>query len=434
MNIETLTLVKSEVQQPETPSVPKSAPHSELPRSDFRLPTFLCLLTLVGGIVLRLVHWAKFQGVGFDESLYRHYLAQLVQVGLGGYPDIVEHYMGVQAKLPGSILPPTRFLYIFCAYCWHGAFGGDLLGSFYAVSRLFSVLTLAVAGGFARRLLASDRWLALGAFALFAFSPLQIHMAQHALADGFFEFFALGTLWALWECLRQPGHRGWLAAYAAGLALMVLTKENAFFVFVAILGLLLANIWLKFGTPTRALLALTILGPLVGVAVLVNLAGGLRPLLDVYLLGVPKNMKLAYAIATGDGPWHRYLLDLLTVSPLVFLLAAGMAFRLRLGRETDRAYLFGLVFIAASYALMCNVKYGMNLRYAVMWDLPLRVLAVGQLGRLAASAGRWQTLVFAGAIAALCGYDVYQYHRLAVDFPLYELAPADLLRALQVLK
>ena len=395
---------------------------------------WLAVLIAAAGIALRLVHWAAYRDMGFDEALYAHYLGQMLKVGLTGYPDIVDAYLALQAKLPGSILPPTRFLYIFCAYGWHGVFGGDPLACFYAVSRLFSVLTLGVAGLFARRLLAFDRRLAPGAFALMAFSPLQIHMAQHALADGFFECFVLGTLWALWECLRQPGHRGWLAVYAAGLALMVTTKENAFFVFAAILALLAANVWLRFGTTTRALLVLTVFGPLAGVAVLVNLSGGVRPLLDVYLLGVPKNLKLEYAIATGDGPWHRYLLDLLTVSPLVLLLAVGMAFRLRAGREQDRPYLFGLVFIAASYALMCNVKYGMNLRYATMWDLPIRVLAVGQLGLLAARWGRWQTTAFTAAVVYLCGYDLYQYYRLAVAYPLYELAPAGLLHALQILK
>lgn len=421
---------------PPTVSDPSVRPAGQPPRGAFRM-TFggwLAVLIAAGGVTLRLVHWAAFRGCGFDETLYAHYLGQMIKVGLTGYPDIVDAYLALQTKLPGSILPPTRFLYIFCAYCWHHVFGGDALTCFYAVSRLFSVLTLGVAGLFARRLLAFDRRLALGAFALMAFSPLQIHMAQHALADGFFEFFVLGTLWALWECLRQPGHRGWLAAYAVGLALMVTTKENAFFVFVAILALLAANVWLRFGTTTRALLVLTVLGPLAGVAVLVNLSGGVRPLLDVYLLGVPKNLKLGYAIATGDGPWHRYLLDLLTVSPLVLILGVGMAFQLRAGREHDRPYLFGLVFIAASYALMCNVKYGMNLRYATMWDLPLRLLAVGQLELLAARWGRWQTVAFAAAIFCLCGYDLYQYERLAVAYPLYELAPVDLLHALQVLK
>ena len=421
---------------PPPSAAPRRASVPAAPRAARWLPIegSLAILIAAAGIALRLVHWAGYRGMGYDESLYSHYLGQMLKVGLWGYPDIVDNYLAVQAKLPGSILPPTRFLYIFCAWVWHGLFGGEPLACFYAVSRLFSILTLGVAGGFSWRLLAFDRRLALGAFALMAFSPLQIHMAQHALADGFFECFALGTLWALWECLRQPGHRGWLGAYAAGLALMVMTKENAFFVFVAILALLVTNVFIRFGTATRALWVLTILGPLAGVAVLVNISGGLRTLLDVYVLGVPKNLKLEYAIATGDGPWHRYLLDLLTVSPLVFLLAAGMAFTLRAGRERDRAYLFGLVFIAASYALMCNVKYGMNLRYATMWDLPLRVLAVGELGRLAARCGRWRTAVFAAAVVCLCGYEVYQYDRLAVAFPLYELAPMDLLRALQVLK
>ena len=385
----------------------------------------------LAGLTLRVCRWAKFQGQGFDESLYAYYLAQLLKVGLGGYPDIVDAYLVFQAKLEGSILPPTRFLYIFAAYGWHGLFGSEPLACFYAVSRVFSVGTLAVAGLFARRLL-PDRRMALGVFALMAFSPLQIHMAQHALADGFFEFFVLLTLWALWESLRQPGHRGWLAVYAAGLALMVTTKENAFFVFVAIIAMLVANRFLRFGTVNRALLVATFVGPLIGVVILTNLAGGLRTLLDVYLLGVPKNMHLQYAILTGDGPWYRYLIDLLTISPLVLLLACAMVFQLR---AEDRSLWFGLVFIVASYALMANVKYGMNLRYATMWDFSLRVLATAQVGLLAARVEkRWQLPLWTTMLVALCAFDLNQYYRLAVAFPLYELVPSDMLHALRMLK
>ncbi len=397
----------------------------------------LALLIAAAGIFLRVRPWAMWRQMGFDEAYYATYLDQLLQVGLGGYPDIVDAYKAHQATLVGSVLPPTRFLYIFCAYGWHGVFGGDPLQSFYAVSRLFSVLTLGLAGLFARRLLPDGR-LALGAFALMAFSPLQIHMSQHALADGFFEFWALGTLWALWECLQRPAHKGWLTAYAAGLALMVTTKENAFFVWIAIVALIVLNRWVRFGTVSRPLLVLTLVGPLVGVAVLVNLAGGVHELIDVYRLGVPKNLTLPYAIKTGDGPWYRYLLDLLTISPLVLLLAVGTAFQLRplpeVGRD-DRPLLFALGFIAASYVLMCNVKYGMNLRYATMWDLPLRALAMAQVGLLAMRVRvERRGLMLAVAVAGLCAFDLYQYYRLAVQNPLYELAPADLLHALKILK
>src|ERR671925_1447152 len=51
--------------------------------------------------------------IGFDEGLSREYVNALSKGGLSSYPDIVQGYIDVQKKLPGSILPPLRFLYIF---------------------------------------------------------------------------------------------------------------------------------------------------------------------------------------------------------------------------------------------------------------------------------------------------------------------------------
>ena len=66
-------------------------------------------------------------------------------------------------------------------------------------------------------------------------------------------------------------------------------------------------------------------------------------------------------------------------------------------RRTERALCFLLVFSVVSYLLMCNVKYGMNLRYGTIWDLPLRALAAAQLGLLAQRLdGAWRGRLFAG--------------------------------------
>ncbi len=70
------------------------------------------------------------------------------------------------------------------------------------------------------------------------------------------------------------------------------------------------------------------IGPLFGVATLVLLAGGITKLITAYELSVTHNYQLVYAITTGDGPWHRYLVDLLLVSPVVTLLAVAALFRL----------------------------------------------------------------------------------------------------------
>src|SRR5438067_1796335 len=57
--------------------------------------------------------WTK---IGFDEGLYREYVNALAKDGLSSYPAIVHGYIEIQKELPGSILPPLRFLYIFTAY------------------------------------------------------------------------------------------------------------------------------------------------------------------------------------------------------------------------------------------------------------------------------------------------------------------------------
>jgi 4-amino-4-deoxy-L-arabinose transferase-like glycosyltransferase len=371
----------------------------------------------------------KFDGIGFDEALYRGYVDYLIAGGLTSYPEIVDHYIEVQQKLTGSILPPVRFLYIFSGYLWHQVFGTEALEALHCVASLFSILTLLLATFFAWRL-KGPAW-ALGVAALMSFAPTQIHMSQHALVDGFFTFWALFCLCLLWENLRTPGNWPRLAAYALGLCCLVLTKENAFFVFVALLVIMAVNRWLAFGVVTRELLLCTVVGPLLGFVVLVFLAGGLETLRTTYQLSVSKNYQLAYAILTGDGPWHRYLVDLLLVSPVILLLALGAAFRLDRSQKPE---LFLFVFVAASYLIMCNIKYGMNLRYANMWDMPLRFLAFGQIIAFSARLQRYRTLILCGAVSLICAIELRQYIILFVQFPLYELVPEGLLRALHILK
>jgi len=370
-----------------------------------------------------------FTQVGFDEGLYRAYVNSLVKDGISSYPDMVEGYVATQKQLTNAILPPVRFLYIFAAYAWHSLFGCDALDALRQVSALFSVLTLGLAVMMAWRLRGST-W-ALGIGALMAFAPTQLHMSQHALIDGFFAFWALLCLWLLWETLQAP--RDWrrLVGYGLALGLLVITKENSVFVWLAIVVLILANRWLKFGTVTRELLLGTIAGPLLGVVILVFLAGGLMNLIEIYRLLVSKASQTPYAILTGDGPWYRYLVDLFLVSPVILILALGAIFRLD---RTKKPEIYMSIFIAASYLVMCNVKYGMNLRYANMWDMPLRFLAFSSLVALVAPLRRGQNIVLAAAVVLICAIELRQYYILAVQYPLYELITRDLMRALHILK
>jgi 4-amino-4-deoxy-L-arabinose transferase-like glycosyltransferase len=411
-----------------------------------RINIILLVVALAFGIFLRLTPHAfapgaplhvlaplhpqpAFVRLGFDEELYRKYTNGLISEGLSGYPAIVQAYMEVLKERTGSILPPLRFLYIFTAYVWHSLFGTEPLEALHQIASFFNILTLALVTLFAWRL-RGPSW-AIAIAALMAVAPTQVHMSQHALVDGFFTFWATLTLWLFWENLQAP--RNWLrlTGYVVALALLVLTKENSFFVWIALVVLLITNRWLQFGTVSRELLIATALGPLLGFVVLVFLSGGIDVLLQCYQLAVSKNLTLAYAIKTGDGPWHRYLVDLLLVSPIVLLLALGTVFRLN---RTMKPEWFMSIFITASYLVMCNVKYGMNLRYANMWDFPLRFLAFGEIVWLAGFAKQYRSAIIAGAIVLLAVIEFHQYIVLAVHYPLYELISHDLLEALKILK
>lgn len=370
-----------------------------------------------------------FTKVGFDEGLYRGYVNDLIRFGVTAYPDFAEHYVEVQTTLPTAILPPTRFLYIFASYLWHCVVGSDALTSLHDISSVFGILLLGLATLFAWRL--GGAVVALCVAALMACAPTQIHMTQHALIDGFFAFWATLSLWLLWENLRQPGRVGWLFAFGAALALLVVTKENAMFVYIGLLGLLAANYWLKFGTVTRELLATMVIGPLVGVVLLVTLCGSLQTTFHIYMLLVSKASVLPYAIATGDGPWYRYLVDLMIMSPVILVLAIGAVFQLKL---TNRAALYLLTFVVVSYLLMANVRYGMNLRYANIWDMPLRYLATLSLTSTSTAFGRRSNLVLGLMIGVVCAVELRQYVIFFVDHDLYELVTAGLLHAVNILK
>jgi dolichyl-phosphate-mannose-protein mannosyltransferase len=431
--------------------VPTVAPSSAsvVVRHPSRSPRFLIvslILVLLAGCFLRVpdyvftaahptLHWLaplhptpKFQSFGFDERLYRGYVSVLMLQGLGVYPELARHYIKEQTDLDSAILPPTRFFYIGAAYAWHLVWGTGPLKSLSAISSLCSILLLALSARFAWRL--GGGAIALYVTALMAFAPTQVHMSQHALIDGVFAFWATLSLWLLWENLQRPNRWPWLAAYGGALAVMVLTKENAMFAYFGILTLLAANHWLRFGRLTLSLCLATVLGPLLGVVILVTLCGGLGTTVEIYRLLVSKASVLEYAIVTGDGPWYRYLVDLMVVSPAILVLAIGGIFRLKV---TERAGLYLLLFVGASFLVMANIRYGMNLRYTNMWDFPLRYLAVlclwGIVPRKSAQA-LWMSL----CIIALCTLEVRQYDIFFVQNDLYELVPRDMLRAVKMLK
>ncbi|MGH7938579.1 MAG: phospholipid carrier-dependent glycosyltransferase, partial [Bryobacteraceae bacterium] len=188
-----------------------------------RLPPMLFAAHKAPLRLLSAIHFNPgFDGIGYDENLYRGYVDDLTRYGLISYPYFAERYLVVQTRLPGAILPPTRFVYVYSGYLCHLVFDTDSLTSLHIASSIFSILLLLLSCLFAWRL--GGAVMGISVTALMAFAPTQIHMSQHALIDGVFAFWATLSLWLLWENLQRPDRLRWLAAYGVALAVMVLTK------------------------------------------------------------------------------------------------------------------------------------------------------------------------------------------------------------------
>ncbi|MGB8168360.1 MAG: glycosyltransferase family 39 protein [Chthoniobacteraceae bacterium] len=410
----------------------------------WKIRAFAAALLLLG-CALRIVPWTSFQGMGYDESWYRKYLLALDAHGLAAYPDICAAYLadGADQQTLAKV-PPLRVLFVTSGWMWkRAAFGSaapaDLdapggteldpaLISLHRVSTVFGCIALIAAWALARRFFAQDE--ALGVLALFSCSPLLIHISQHALIDGVYGTCALLTLWTLIESLRTPVRPTWLAAFASSFALLVLAKENAIFVGAAIAAILCFARPLGLGAADRRHWSAAILGGLAAIAILAWAAGGFATTVAVYLLFIGKVQTLTYGHETGDGGWSRYLVDLMIFTPVTLCFALGGAFRTATETRGPRVF---LVFLGITYIAMCNVRYGMNLRYATIWEFPLRVLAVAQVTALASRFER-RPWIFAAFVVMLCAVDLAQYHHFFVTYRLYDLPTGDMLRTLKMLK
>ena len=400
---------------------------------EHRLEVAAALIILFVGVTLRIL---PFFGVPdrltVDEHLYMTNVRMLEQIGPFQYPVLVNTYVQTQAKMDMVMLPPTRFVYIFLGWAWDTVFHSGPRMSLRYVAGIFSVLSFLLSGLFAFRLGGSR--FALVVAALMAVSPMELMLAHRELVDGVFAFWALCSLWLLWENMQRPGRLGWLAAYGGSVAVMVLTKENAFFASFAMGGIICTAALfprLNLGKPTWSIVAATFVGGAAGVLVLISLAGDPRTLMEVYRLLVSKAEKMTFAYESGGGPWFRYIVDLMLVSPAVLLPAIGGIFGLR--RES-RQGIFLLLFVVFSCAVMVNVRNGMNLRYATMWDMPLRFLAAGPILQMAGAVRRAPVLAGVALVALIGGIELHQYWLLFVQHDLGDPITQFLMYALEIVR
>jgi hypothetical protein len=371
---------------------------------------------------------------GFDERIYVAYVDRLTENGIGSYPSVFHDYIEQVSKAETVFLPPSRAGYIVPAWLLTKLTKGDSYEALRIVAAAGTWLFAMAGFIFARRWVTPRMALAL--LGLLMCAPLQIHLSQFAFIDGVAAFCVLLTVASVWECLQQPHRIGWAITAAIGAWALVITKQEiAAFVGLYLIVALLLGKRLGFSTDRRPAFIALACASLLGVVTLILIAGGTSPFLETFRIYSERSQTLPYAIATGDGPWNRYLVELVLVSPLVFILALCGIFR---GQPVGSMGRYWLLFLVTTYALMCDVRYGMNLRYTAMWDFPLALFAVLAISSLTTRCRR-PTVWAAALTCVVCLMTFWQYKAIFLPRPgvpngLYDPVPEYMLRAVQVIK
>jgi len=390
----------------------------------------LLIAILLAGIFLRAWPSAGFHEVGYDEGIYTGYVKMAQKEGIWNYPDVVRAYLKWQEERSEAVVPPTRVGFLFPAVALASVTGLKPLVALHGVSLAASILLLLATAIIGYRLDGNERMLVLTA--LIAVAPLQIYLAQRSLVDGYFALWAVLCAWFLFESFRAPKKRGWLIAYGFSLFVLVLTKENAAFVFVALMATLMCLWAFGMGRLHLELLVASFLAPALAVVVLASYMGGLGEWIAFYRTFSQKSVQIPYVIQFQDGAWYRYLIDFTVLSPCIVALVFGRIFQLTKEAKAD---IFWALFLGFSFLAMSCIRYGMSLRFAAYWDEPMRWLAASHLlvfqRRFSPRVGMVVTVV---AVVLLATVDLIQYWQFFVKAGIYDPVSSHLLHVLKLVK
>lgn len=389
------------------------------------------LLVLILGFVMTIVS-PTLSAVAFraraDEGYYLAYAARLSEQGFGAFPALFRDYM--QDPIASSGYPsPHRLLTLSIdalAVRWWGPNFFSLqrvsvIAFLFLLAFLFVGLVHTVSGSVAC-------WTAL----LLAASPLHLGMARRALADSLTAAAMVGSLWIFIETLLtpRPSWRQWVGV-AGAFFLTFLTKESTLVLTPIALCLLLWQWFVERRPPTvRAIGACSIVP--VGLALLamswgVGSIGAIGQWLEKVDAATRNNQ---YALAFTQGPWFRFLIDYLLLSPwttLLYLLWIGYL----IGSRVTDARMWAWALVPLLF-LAWLAPFWKNVRNVLVLEFPMRLGAVLFLRSILNRwwGESWRATVGLGAIIGILMWlDLAAFRAFFLEAGIYDPVSAPLLAA-----
>jgi 4-amino-4-deoxy-L-arabinose transferase-like glycosyltransferase len=373
------------------------------------------ILLLFGVAVAKLLIGSLFHIVyhtGVDEGYYFSYSQKVLREGLPVFKGLLSTYLADNSFWGFPV--PLRFGFVIL-----GSFFFRVFGVSFTSLSLISYFSFFCAVFFAyrlsRRIFGENAAFLAGL--LFLASPLALALARRSLAD------SAGNLFLLTAFLLQIDYflgfpqwrKKWILAVFIFLA--VAFKETNILFILPLAVSSLAFLPLK---NIRQILSDWIVIYLVPVAAIFItykfLFGSFRDIFTV-LFFLPSANSQGYVAYFQSGPWFRYLLDFMLVSPWVTVLGLYYLVHVFI-KGLQKEKLAVALFIAVT--ILVHSFFPKNLRYISVVDYPLRIFAV--LALLGAGREKHKhVFLFAFSIVSfICVMELVNFSLLFVRHDLYD--------------
>lgn len=353
-----------------------------------------------------------------DEGSYLRYAARIARDGPQALPALAREHL--EDPLGRATEPPPIRL----AVVLPDALAVWLLGADYpSLQRvsLVAFLGLLIIAFLGFRQAAGDE-VAMGVTLLLAVSPLQLGMARRALGDSLNTTLWTASILLCTEGLANAWRRGWLLVGAVFGVTMLVKEANLILVPIA-LALVAIDVLRRRRPPSPYALAGTTVVPLALATVATVLAAGdVGTAIENVRATFTQAAENTYAVRFGGGPWYRYVVDFLLLSPWTTLLYVTWLGMLAATRRTDpRLLAWTLLPILYLVALSPTARF---VRWAMPLDVPIRLGAVLSIaGILRERAAVAQVAV----LGILMLVDVRSFLNLFVTASIYDPTSAILL-------
>jgi hypothetical protein len=159
------------------------------------------------------------------------------------------------------------------------------------------------------------------------------------------------------------------------------------------------------------------------------IAGGLERVLQLAQIMLTSPSTNPYAIQFGSGPWYRYIIDFISLSPFPSLLAIaylGILLNRFKSGDYDRTAFF---FLILSAALLAEYSvFTKSARYVCILEIPAKLFAVLMLHELFQVRGSRAIGLCVLFVGVFCFFDYQTFDWMFVKNALYDPSSYSLLR------